>query len=314
MARGRKLTAFQARLIRNSDIGASKLADQFGISQQTVCQVRKGRESEHCKSYRDVSEHPEPGSYEVADAVQFLQSFPHGLLSGIATSPPYNKAFNGRGKNGAKSNWAASKLMADGYAQHNDSVPEEEYVEQQRAFLEVALEKVGDEGVILYNIGRKIKNLREDSRKKIVEGFPVRQTIIWNRKSSNNQGGKSPTIFPPIYELIYIIAGDGWRLPERWLGDFRKWGDVWTIPFQNHNPHPAPFPIGLAVRMVKTVDGPIADPFAGSGTIGIAAEYIRDSEGVDIPYYLNDHSQAYRQLWEETKAARLAAHKEKMQQ
>ena len=300
------------RLIQNSNNSENGTSVPFNIASPIIWQI--GQEMECRETSGAVAETPKPGSYEVSDAIQFLQSFPDGLLRGVATSPPYNKAFNGRGKNGAaKSNWAKSKLMAEGYEQHNDNLPEDVYVAQQRQFLQVALQKVGDNGVVLYNIGRKIKHLREDSRKQIIDGLPVRQTVIWNRKSSNNQGGKSPSIFPPIYELIYIIAGHKWRLPERWLGEFRKWGDVWTIPFQNHNPHPAPFPIDLAVRMVKTVDGPIADPFAGSGTIGIAAEYIKLAEGVNIPYYLNDHSPEYKTLWETNKDDRLIAYKDKQE-
>ena len=245
---------------------------------------------------------PEANSYTISDATLFLKSMPSGLLRGVATSPPYNKSFKGRGKNGAKSNWPKSKLMEDDYTLHNDNLPEDVYVQWQRDFLDAALQAVGDCGVVLYNIGRRIKDLSEDRRQDIVSGFPVRQTIIWNRGSSNNQGGRVPSIFPPIYELIYVISGKDWRLPARWLPEMRKWGDVWSIRFQNqnHNPHPAPFPLELAERMVKTVDGPIADPFAGSGTIGIAAETL------GIPYYLNDHSAEYKRMFE----SRLLAMKE----
>ena len=150
---------------------------------------------------------------------------------------------------------------------------------------------VGDDGVILYNIGRKIKNLHEDRRQRIVEGFPLRQVVIWNRGSTHNQGGKRPTILPPIYELIYIIAGKNWRLPERFLSEFRYWGDVWRIPPEFNNPHPAPFPLELALRMAKLVDGPIADPFAGSGTVGMAAMEL------GLPYFLNDLSPDYRNMF-----------------
>ena len=183
--------------------------------------------------------------------------------------------------------------MSHNYAEYDDNLPEQQYVDWQRDFLRVALEVVGDEGVVLYNIGRRIKNLAEDRRHAIIDGLPVRQTIIWNRGSSNNQGGKRPSIFPPIYELIYIIAGPKWRLPERWIGEMRRWGDVWRIPFEVGNPHPAPFPLGLAERMAKTVNGPICDPFAGSGTVGIAAR----SLGYD--YYLNDIAWEYKEMFEQ---------------
>ena len=234
---------------------------------------------------------PPANTYQIGDALEYMQSFPDGALAGIATSPPYNKAFRHRG--GHKSNWPNSKLMANNYAGYEDDMPPADYILWQRAFLQEALRLVGEDGVILYNIGRQIANLGENRRQAIVEGFPVRQTIIWNRGSSNNQGGKVPTIFPPIYELVYLIAGRRWRLPQRWLGEMRKWGDVWNIRFERGNPHPAPFPLELAERMVKTSDGPVMDPFAGSGTLGIAAAQL------GYPYYLNDIAPDYKAAFEE---------------
>ena len=50
----------------------------------------------------------------------------------------------------------------------------------------------------------------------------------------------------------------------------RAWGAVWNVP-PERNPHEAPFPLELARRMVMLVPGAVLDPFAGSGTVGIAA-------------------------------------------
>ena len=229
--------------------------------------------------------------YNIGDAIKFTKSLRGAGIRGVATSPPYNKAFKGRGLKPG-SNWKNSKLMKENYSHYDDNMPEKDYIKWQRSFLEVALECVGDDGVVIYNMGRRIKNLYEDRRERILEGFPIRQTIIWNRGSSHNQGGKRPTILPPIYELIYIIAGKQWRLPERYLSEFRYWGDVWHIPPENKTPHPAPFPLRLAVRMAKLIDGKLIDPFAGSGTMGIAAMKI------GVEYQLNDISKEYKQMFE----------------
>ena len=64
-------------------------------------------------------------SYTVDDAVSFLQRIKHKGVSGIATSPPYNKAFSGRGKKPG-SNWKNSKLMADNYSHFDDILAEEQ--------------------------------------------------------------------------------------------------------------------------------------------------------------------------------------------
>ena len=229
-------------------------------------------------------------TYSVGDAINFLNNIQNENIAGVATSPPYNKAFNGRGRKPG-SNWKNSKLMADNYSHFEDNLPEDKYIQWQRSFLEAALECVGDNGVVLYNIGRKIKNLYEDRRERVVAGFPVRQVIIWNRGSTHNHGGKRPSMLPPIYELVYIIAGKNWRLPVKYLSEFRHWGDVWRINPETRTPHPAPFPLELATRMAMLIDAPLADPFAGSGTMGIAAM------DIGVPYYLNDLSPEYRDMF-----------------
>lgn len=233
-------------------------------------------------------------TYSVGDAIDFLKKITGLGVKEIATSPPYNKAFNGRDKKPG-SNWKNSALMADNYSHFKDNLPEDEYIEWQKSMLSAALECVGDDGVILYNIGRKIKNLHEDRRGRILDGFSVRQTIIWNRGSSHNQGGKHPTILPPIYELIYVIAGKNWRFPEKHVSEMRFWGDVWRIVPETRTPHPAPFPLELATRMAKMVDGIIADPFAGSGTVAIAAI------DLGLPYLMNDISPEYQAMFYERK-------------
>ncbi len=229
-------------------------------------------------------------TYSVGDVIDFLKRIKDLPVKGIATSPPYNKAFNGRGKKPG-SNWKNSKLMTDNYSHFEDNLPEDKYISWQREMLFAAMDCIGDDGVILYNIGRKIKNLQEDRRERIIEGFPIRQTIIWNRGSTHNQGGKRPSMLPPIYELIYVIAGKNWRLPKKYVAEMRYWGDVWRINPEFKNPHPAPFPLEIATRMAKLANGLIADPFAGSGTIGLAAI------NLELPYLLNDISPEYQKMF-----------------
>ena len=244
------------------------------------------------KLYASVPDEPlTVNGYHTGDAIAFLGRFSPGQLAGVATSPPYNKAFRGRS---GKSNWGSSKLFAGEYANRVDELPHDAYVEWQRQFLDAALRAVGDDGVVLYNTAPLHAKLGVDLRHEIIDGFPLRQLIIWDRGSSNNQGGVRPSLLPPSYELVYLLAGQEWRLPERHLSDFRKWGAVWRIP-PERNPHPAPFPLALAERMCMLADGPVADPFAGSGTVGVACARL------GLPYYLSDAdtSGEYRQMFEE---------------
>ncbi|MXX94326.1 MAG: site-specific DNA-methyltransferase [Gammaproteobacteria bacterium] len=57
------------------------------------------------------------------------------------------------------------------------------------------------------------------------------------------------------------------------------------------NTYLASFPVELALRLVKLVDGPVAEPFTDSGTVRIAAG------DLGIPYVLNDSSPNYRSMF-----------------
>ena len=114
-------------------------------------------------------------------------------------------------------------------------------------------------------------------RADIVDGFPVRQVIIWQRNGGINF---NPGYFLPTYEVIYLIAKPKFRLAAK----ANAQGDVWRIPQESKNPHPAPFPVELAQRCISSTNAQIVlDPFMGSGTTAIAAEMSRRQWiGIDI--------------------------------
>jgi len=106
-------------------------------------------------------------------------------------------------------------------------------------------------------------------RSDIVQGFPVRQIIIWKRAGGINF---NPGYFLPNYEVIYLIAKPNFRLAAK----ANAVGAVWEIKQEGNNPHPAPFPVELAFRCINSVRaGPVLDPFMGSGTTAIAAEMVK---------------------------------------
>jgi DNA modification methylase len=80
---------------------------------------------------------------------------------------------------------------------------------------------------------------------------------------------------------------------------YREWfQQVWTLGGASTKVHPAPFPIGLAerlVRMFSFAGDTILDPFMGTGTTNMAAaKWGRNSIGVDIePRYFE---MAYRRV------------------
>jgi site-specific DNA-methyltransferase (adenine-specific) len=114
-------------------------------------------------------------------------------------------------------------------------------------------------------------------RSDIVNDFPVRQIIIWEREGGINF---NPGYFLPIYEVIYLICKPDFELAPK----ANAWKDVWHIPQESKNPHPAPFPVELAQRCIEsTTAKTVLDPFLGSGSSAIAAEALhRNWIGIEI--------------------------------
>jgi modification methylase len=122
-----------------------------------------------------------------------------------------------------------------------------------------------------------VQNGLLQDRHDIVDGFPVRQVIIWRRKGGFNF---NPGYFLPTYEVIYLIAKPQFRLAPR----ANVLGDVWEVRQDSGNPHPAPFPVDLIDRIIASTTAKIIlDPFIGSGTTAISAlDHGRDYIGIDI--------------------------------
>ena len=254
----RVLTDNQVRAIHMDTRSSRVVAAAYGVNKSTVRRIRTGR------TYQEVSGLPAPNTYMVGDCLDILRSLPEGFVRGVATNPP------------------------DNLDVHQEGV----YVEQQRAMLTESLRIVGPSGLVCYNTNWPKRNLRQDRREEILEGLPVRQTVIWYRKMTTNQGGADPTFLSPRYEVIEMLAGDKWVVPKEFRQEGYAWGDVWEIPPKvGDKAHPVEWPIELARRFVRLVNGPVLDPYAGSGTLGIAAAEI------GLPYYLIDISPEYRKVF-----------------
>lgn len=201
------------------------------------------------------------------DCLEIMQTMADESVGVIVTSPPYNiKNSTGNGlKNGNGGKWPNAALQ-NGYTQHADSMPHEDYVAWQRRCLGEMFRLLRPDGAIFYNHKWRVQKGLLQDRSDIVEGFPVRQIIIWHRAGGINF---NPGYFLPNYEVIYLIAKPDFRLQPK----ANAHGCVWRINQESRNPHPAPFPLELAARCVNSVGrGPVLDPFIGSGTTALAAE------------------------------------------
>lgn len=214
----------------------------------------------------------------VGDAAETMRKMPSESVGLIVTSPPYNlKNSTGNGmKDGRGGKWANAALV-NGYEDHPDDLPHEEYVAWQRECLSEMYRILTPDGAIFYNHKWRVQAGLLQDRSDIVEGFPVRQIIIWKRKGGINF---NPGYYLPTYEVIYLIAKPEFRLASK----ANAWGDIWEFTQESRNDHPAPFPVALIDRIVKSSTSQVVlDPFMGSGTTAIAAiDNERDFIGVEL--------------------------------
>ncbi len=200
------------------------------------------------------------------DCLPEMQKMPAESFDLIVTSPPYNlRNSTGNGmKDGRGGRWASAGLI-DGYAGHADNMEHDEYVAWQRQCLAEMMRLIPDDGAIFWNHKWRVQGGLLQDRSDILKGFPVRQIIIWQRAGGLNF---NPGYFLPTYEVIYLICKPAFRLSKK----ANAHGDIWKIPQERHSPHPAPFPLALAERIIASTDAKtVLDPFVGSGTTALAA-------------------------------------------
>lgn len=212
------------------------------------------------------------------DAVSIMRKMPDESIGLIVTSPPYNlKNSTGNGmKDGRGGKWSSAALI-NGYADWGDDMPHDEYVLWQRECLSEMYRLLTNDGAIFYNHKWRVQNGLLQDRQDIVKDFPVRQIIIWRRKGGINFNSG---YFLPTYEVIYLIAKPEFKLAPK----ANAVGDVWEFTQETSNEHPAPFPVALIERIVRsTTARVILDPFMGSGTTALAAlNNGRDYIGIEL--------------------------------
>lgn len=238
-------------------------------------------------TWNDIPKHYR-NALVVSDALDYLRSLPDASVPMFLFSPPYNlgnttgggeaaarlghySAHAPMNKRSGMGKWAKASTaggLAEGYSDHDDAMPHDEYVAWQHAILRECWRALSDTGAIFYNHKPRVMNgLLVEPRDYVPRDLPVRQRIIWARAGGINF---SPVFYLPTYEEILIICKPAFRLKSKGASGA---GDVWSIPQEAGTWHPAPFPMALAERAIETVMPAFAvDPFAGSGTTARAAK------------------------------------------
>ena len=201
------------------------------------------------------------------DVVPLLKQIPDESVDLAVSSPPYNlKNSTGNGmKDGRGGKWARAALI-NGYATYGDNMPHNKYVKWQRQVLTEVMRILKPCGAFFYNHKWRVQGGLIQNRQDIVQGFPVRQIIIWKRAGGINF---NRGYFLPTYEVIYMIAKPRFRLVPK----ANAVGDIWTFPQEMNNRHPAPFPVALIDRIIQSTTARIImDPFMGSGTTALSSK------------------------------------------
>lgn len=201
----------------------------------------------------------------------------------VFTSPPYNlgnttggghpdrfghyRKSTGLDGRGGCGKWKGGELVR-GYGTHTDDMPHGEYVRWQKTVLFRCWRLLSDVGAIYYNHKPRVLDGQlippADYIPRALRKY-IRQEVIWARGSGFNF---TPSAYVPTHERIVVIAKRGFRLRDKAASGV---GDVWYIPPERDNPHPAPFPVELPARAIETTGARlVVDPFCGSGTTGAA--------------------------------------------
>ena len=194
------------------------------------------------------------------DAIKLASELNPCLIDCTVTSPPYNKCGAGGG--------IFRKIEYDTF---NDTLPEEEYQQQQMYLLNVLYDKTVEGGSLFYNHkiryhdGGSIAPWQWLTQTK----WHIREEIVWHRGMGTEISGYR---FTQTDERIYWLC-KGNKHP-RLNRECANWSSVWKFAADMKNDHPAPYPLELPMRCIQAVltePGIVLDPYNGSGTTGVAA-------------------------------------------
>jgi modification methylase len=178
----------------------------------------------------------------------------------VFTSPPYNMSGDGHSPTGG-----IFKNLDKGYIEYHDSMPHNEYVEWQHTILRMLYNTLSETGAIFYNHKPLVRgNQMKLPTELVPNDVPLRQIVIWDRGSGFN---RAFNYYVPTQEWVLMLARPAFRTNTRSVND------IWRIPFETNNAHPAPFPLALPAKAIETTSPKkVFDPFAGSGTTLVAAK------------------------------------------
>lgn len=228
--------------------------------------------------------------FMLGDTLSTLKTLPDNLVNCGVTSPPYNKQEKQKG-------WLVKNVT---YENSSDKLPESEYQKNQIEVLDEIFRITKAGGSFFYN--HKLRWDRGDMfhpmdwlRK---TKWSVKQEIIWDRTiAANIRGWRFWQVEERIYWLYKPI--DNNKIGSELASRHAKLTSVWRSPPERKNPHPAPFPLWLPIRVIASQfatdgypeSGLVLDPYMGSGTAAVAAKFLGQKYlGIEISEAYIDHA------------------------
>ena len=208
-----------------------------------------------------------------------LKSFDDNVFDIGITSPPYNKLQGGGGKGSI-----FGPIIYDCF---NDTLPEDEYQSQQIEVLNELYRTIKLGGSFFYN--HKVRH-RKNSTIHPIEwltktDWSIKQEIVWDRMTAINMRGWH---FWQNDERIYwLYKPKDDKTSDEMKSKHAKLLSIWRFLPDRYNNHPAPFPLVLPIRIIKSLlngkNGLVIDPYMGSGTTAVASKLLGcDYVGIDV--------------------------------
>ncbi len=206
------------------------------------------------------------------DCLELMKDIPDGSVDCVITSPPYN--MNLRIRNGKYCSRQIVKEFSTKYVGFADNIPIDEYYDfHSRALAEML--RVSD--IVFYNI--QIVTGSKRAFFKMIGDFSdsLKDIIVWDKV--NSQPAMGVGVMNRQSELLLVFDSKKAISRKFESAQFARGtlSDVWQIKRGKKitGTHGAVFPIELAEKIISnfTNEGDtILDPFAGSGTTGVACQ------------------------------------------
>ncbi len=215
----------------------------------------------------------------LGDTLEILKKIPSNYIDLGITSPPYNKKEKNNG-------WLVDKVIYDKF---KDTLPEKKYQQNQIKVLNEIYRITKNGGSFFYN--HKLRwekgNMLHPMDWLRSTKWHIRQEIIWDRTIAGNiRGWRFWQVEERIYWLYKPI--DNNKIGKELASKDAKMTSIWRNPPENKNPHPAPFPLWLPIRIILSMlkedsASVVLDPYVGSGTTCVAAKLLGFNYiGIDV--------------------------------